>query len=56
MWLMGNTRLPAAGGIKARVSAISSDKSKPDFILLQHFIPPPSKVPNGGPAVIAVAA
>jgi len=41
MWLMGNTRLPAAGGIKAR-----------------HFVPPPSKVtvPNGGPAVIAVAA
>jgi len=43
MWLMGNTRLPAAGGIKAR-----------------NFVPPPSKVtatvPNGGPAVIAVAA
>jgi len=39
MWLMNNTRLPAAGGIKTR-----------------YFVSPPSKVPNGGPAVISVAA
>ncbi len=60
MWLMNNTRLPAAGGIKARVSvsnlAPSQDKQNLTLSVLQHFIAPPSKVPNGGPLAVAVAA
>ena len=60
MWLMGNTRLPATGGIKARVSTPQwtslAGWAQSDLILLQYYVPPPSKIPNGGPAVIAVAA
>jgi hypothetical protein len=57
LWLMDNTRLPAAGGIKARVHfpIYLSLKTVPHFGL-QHYIPPPISAPDGVRTEIAVAA
>jgi hypothetical protein len=41
-WLMGNTRLPAAGGIKQRVS----------FVVPYFYVPP--EVANGGPKMDSI--